>query len=251
MESPKRRKLGWLLLIPVLLVLGVVGALIVWVATPAGPMAEAEDYLQSGDSVEVVSGEWLVFRPKGANPDTGLVLYSGGRVDPASYAPIAYQIAAAGYLVVIPKLPFNLAVLDINVATDVMARYPDVQYWAVGGHSLGGAMAAQYASENQDDVQGLVLWAAYPPNGVEFTQSDIKALTIFGSLDFSREQIEASQSVLPIETIWVEIDGGNHEQFGWYGDQAGDAEATISREEQQEYIIDATILLLSTLKSDE
>lgn len=251
MQNPTRKRLGWLLLIPVLIIVCAVGGFITWLVIPAGPMAETEDYLQSGESVEVVSGDWLVFRPKGVNPDTGLVLYSGARVDPRAYAPLAYRIAEAGYLVVIPKLPFNLAVLNLDAATDVIARYPDVDYWAVGGHSLGGSMAAQYAYEHQDSVQGLVLWAAYPASGTDLASADLRVLTVYGSLDAAQDDIEANSAMLPSDTTYVEIDGGNHEQFGWYGDQAGDPDATISREEQQSTIIVATIELLSILKVTE
>lgn len=248
MQNLKRKTLLWILLLPLAIVGCVVGGAVLWLAIPAATMPDAAGYLESGDQVEVTQGDWLTFRPKGITPDTGLVLYSGGRVEPEAYAPLAYQIAEAGYLVVIPKLPFNMAVLDIEAAANVIDYHSDVQYWAVGGHSLGGAMAAQYANEHRDTLQGLVLWAAFPSNSVDLSQSDLHVLSVFGSFDSARDRIKNAASVMPPDTVWVEIEGGNHEQFGWYEGQVGDPDAIISRKEQQESIIKATIELLASLK---
>jgi hypothetical protein len=52
---------------------------------------------------------------------------------------------------------------------------------------------------------------------------------------------------LPANTRWITIEGGNHAQFGWYGDQSGDLPATISHLEQQQIIIEATLELLKAL----
>jgi hypothetical protein len=48
------------------------------------------------------------------------------------------------------------------------------------------------------------------------------------------EMIAATRGLLPVDTRWVEIEGGNHSQFGHYGHQLFDGDATISRERQQE-----------------
>ena len=74
--------------------------------------------------------------------------------------------------------------------------------------------------------------------------------SVFGSEDglATGKKIEASKQLLPPDTIWVKIEGGNHAQFGWYGDQAGDNVATVSREEQQEQTISATIKMLEQIK---
>lgn len=245
-QKPKRR-LWWILLIPVFLCLCVIGAFALWLVTPVAPMPETEAYLASTDAVEVVSGNWLIFRPKGMNPTTGLIFYPGARIDPGAYAPAAYQIAEAGFLVVIPHMPSNLAVLDSDVAAEVIQRYPTVTYWAVGGHSLGGAMASQYAYDHLDEIDGLVLWASAPPSGEDFTQSQLKVLSIYGSLDSGVENIEASKAQFPDDTSWVRIEGGNHAQFGWYGRQPGDPDATITRENQERIAVDATIEFLALL----
>ena len=241
-----RKRWAWLLLLlPLLAVVGFA----VWAYTPLGPMPEALVALESGPQVQVETEPWLVFRPAGDLPDTGFVLYPGGRVDPRAYAPLARAIADDGYLVAIVPMPFNLAVLGAGRAADVMAAFPDVERWAVGGHSLGGAMAANFAHQNPERVDGLVLWAAYPAGGDDLSGRELEVLSIYGTRDgvATPAEITASRPLLPADTRWVAIEGGNHAQFGWYGTQNGDNPAIISREDQQAAIVRATVQLLADL----
>jgi pimeloyl-ACP methyl ester carboxylesterase len=169
-------------------------------------------------------------------------------VDYRSYAPTARAIAAQGHLVVIPPMPLSLAVLAPDRATEVMAALPEIERWAIGGHSLGGAMAAHYAYQNPAAIAELVLWAAYPPSSDDMSaRHDLAVLSIYGTLDGQAEELAAAQSLLPLDTEWVVIEGGNHAQFGWYGPQSGDNPATISREEQQSQIVAATVAFLEKL----
>jgi len=46
---------------------------------------------------------------------------------------------------------------------------------------------------------------------------------------------------------WFVIVGGNHAQFGWYGPQPGDNPAEISREAQQQQVVESTIEMLKSL----
>jgi pimeloyl-ACP methyl ester carboxylesterase len=146
-------------------------------------------------------------------------------------------------------MPLNLAVFASDAAADVIAAYPDVSHWAIGGHSLGGAMAARFAYGHPAEVQGLALWAAYPDGSNDLSDRDLAVASIYGTLDglATREKIAASRALLPPTTDWVVIEGGNHAQFGWYGPQSGDNPATISREEQQRQVIEATLELLASL----
>ena len=113
-----------------------------------------------------------------------------------------------------------------------MAQFPYIQHWYIAGHSMGGAMASQFASEYPDEVDGLLLLGAYlygdyPPAAT---------LTVYGSLNQSVEdKIDYTENV-------VEIEGGNHAQFGNYGPQKGDLPATISAEEQQAQTVEAILL---------
>jgi hypothetical protein len=238
----------WWWLLP-LAILALVGGFVLWASTPAGPMPEALPALESDAQVQVETEPWLIFAPTAGPPAAGLVLYPGARVDPRSYAPAAHAIAADGYLVVIVPMPLNLAVLAPDRAAEVMAAFPDVGRWAVGGHSLGGAMAAHYAYGNPGAVQGLVLWAAYPASGDDLSGSSTTVSSIYATNDglTTADDIAASQALLPSVTDWVSIEGGNHAQFGWYGPQRGDGTATISREEQQKQIVAGTLGLLSRL----
>ncbi len=238
------------ILFGVLLVLGVVFAgFVVWAETPPSPMPEAFAALKSDTRVIISVGNWLIFTPTFSNASIGFIIYPGGRVDFRSYAPLAHSIAAAGYMVVIPLMPLNLAVFGVSIAKDVIRSWPTVSSWAIGGHSLGGTMAAQFAYENPSMVKGLVLWAAYPASGTDLSRSNLSVTTIHGSNDglVSTTQIDDSLKLLPPSTVRVEIAGGNHAQFGWYGDQAGDNAATITRETQQNITVTATIQLLTKL----
>jgi hypothetical protein len=231
------------------LLLAVMGFTI-WGSTPSAPMPEALDALQSDGQVTVKKTGWLEFKPVGKEPGTGFIFYPGARVDYRAYAPAARAIAAQGYLVVIAPMPLNLAVLAPGKAADVIAAYPAIQRWAVGGHSLGGAMAANFAKNNPGKVEGLILTASYPASSDDLSQSNLKVVSIYASLDglATGLKIDASRALLPAGTIWVKIEGGNHAQFGWYGAQSGDNPATLSRAAQQEITIHASIDLLASLE---
>lgn len=231
----------------VLLVLVVaVSGFIVWAETPLGPMSEALEALESDSSVAVTKGRWLVFRPAQDGTETGFIIYPGGRVDYRSYATVARGIAAEGFLVVVVRMPFNLAVFGSGAARDVMLAFPEVGAWAVGGHSLGGSMAARFVYRNPSVVDGLILWASYPGSGDDLSDRDIAVLTVYGTKDglTDYDEIERSLELLPPEALVVGIEGGNHAQFGSYGLQGGDYEASITREQQRMEIIDATVQLL-------
>lgn len=223
---------------------------VIWGSTHARPMPEALAALQSDSQVTISTGPDLVFTPAGSPPTTGFILYPGGWVDYRAYSPAAHAIAEQGFLVVIVRMPLNLAVLDPGAAGGVIAAYPEIQHWAVGGHSLGGAMAANFASSHPVMVNGLVLWAAYPASNNDLSASGVKVVSISGSRDglSTPGKIAASARLLPAETYWVTIEGGNHAGFGWYGPQAGDNPAMISRQDQQQQIVQATVEFLQGLK---
>ena len=226
------------------------GGFVVWAESTSPPMPEALAALESDSAVEVTTDRWLVFAPAAEeNPEVGLILYPGGRVDVRSYAPAARHIAANGYLVVLVPMPLNLAVFAPEAANEVIAAFPEIADWAIGGHSLGGAMAARYAYAHPAEVRGLVLWAAYPDARNDLSDSDLAVISVYATLDglATPEKVEASRSLLPSATQWVAIEGGNHAQFGWYGPQNGDNAASVSLEEQQEEIVAATLLLLESL----
>jgi pimeloyl-ACP methyl ester carboxylesterase len=109
----------------------------------------------------------------------------------------------------------------------------------MGGHSLGGAMAASYVSKNEDDFRGLVLLAAY--STADLSDSDLHVISLYGSEDgvLNMEKYEKYRSNLPEDTAEDIIDGGCHAYFGMYGEQRGDGEAKITNEEQILYTAEA------------
>jgi len=243
------RRRWWQLLLAVV-ALAMLG-FVLWATIIPSPMPEALAALQSDAQVEVTTEHWLLFRPVRAPARVGLVLYPGGRVDYRSYAPAAHAIAAEGFLVAIVPMPLNLAVLGADRAQGVIRAHPEVSLWAVGGHSLGGSMAAQFARRHPGEVAGLVLWAAYPAGSDNLAATNMEVVSIFATRDglTSLDDIERSRQLLPPTTVLVPIEGGNHAQFGWYGPQSGDGEPTISREVQQAHIVAGTVQLLEKLRT--
>ncbi len=176
-------------------------------------------------STAVTRGEDNLVIVSPAQPgDTALIFYPGAKVEHIAYLPILQKISQISNITcILVKMPFNMAIFDVNAADEVIAQFPEIKHWYIGGHSMGGAMASSYASNNQDKVQGLILLGAYvygdyPPE---------KSLTIYGTFNTSvADAINYSDNIVVIE-------GGNHAQFGNYGKQTGDPDATISSEEQQ------------------
>ncbi len=240
----------WWWLLPLLLVVAA-GIFVAWALIIPAPMPEAQTALRSDSTMVVTTDRWLVFQQANtfAAPMKGLVIYPGGRVPPAAYAPAARALALRGYLVVIVPMPLNLAVFAPDAAAEVIASYPWIRSWAVGGHSLGGAMAARFAFTHPGAVKGLVLWAAYPANDNNLSSSGLAVLSLYGTLDglATGAKIDASRPLLPPTTRWLAIEGGNHAGFGWYGPQDGDNPATITHAAQHEQIVLATAEFLTSL----
>lgn len=232
----------------ILLVLAA-GGFVFWASSSQGPSQEALLAMKSGGGVAVESSaDWTVFRPQDVQPEVGLIFYPGGRVDTRSYAPLLSMIARRGYQVVVVAMPLNLAVFGVEKAQQVIAAFPQVKAWAIGGHSLGGSMAAQFAINHPGVLRGLVFWAAYPPSSMA-GRSDLQITLISASHDglSTPDKIEASRQLLPRTTDFVVISGGNHAQFGSYGDQPGDNPATIAPASQWQQVVDATAALLGKL----
>ena len=221
-----------------------------YVSNQRAASPEAVASLESDSNVIVQTEPWLIFKPLGETPSTGFIFYQGGLVDEAAYAPSAREISQAGYLVVVPQMPFNLAVLNINVARKIITAYPEINHWAIGGHSLGGSMAAAFSDNHRDLIDGLVLWASYPAENNDLSDSNLIVTSIYGTLDGVApvEDVIASKPYLPANTTWVPIQGGNHAQFGWFGEQRGDNAATISHQDQTAQVVEATISLLEAIK---
>jgi len=182
---------------------------------------------------------WIAFGDPAAK--TGYAFYPGGKVEAESYAPLMHALADEGLFCVLVKSPFNLAFFDTNAADGVLAAYPQVKEWYVGGHSLGGVAACQWAAENASRVKGVILLASY--TSTDLTGTGLRFLDIYGSDDqvMNRDNYAESQALLPADAQTVLLQGGNHAQFGDYGAQEGDGEASISAKEQREQAVAAIV----------
>lgn len=185
----------------------------------------AKDYEVSNVKIEK-QDDYTIYGD--TNSKTGFIFYPGGKVEAKSYEPILSSIAEKGICVVLVDMPFNLAVFDSNAADEFINKFTNIQNWYIGGHSLGGAMAASYAANNQDELKGLILLAAYPTKEI-----DIPVLSIYGNKDGVLNKEKYSDSIKNANNLSeIVIDGGNHAQFGNYGEQEGDNLANISKEKQ-------------------
>ncbi len=252
--SARRRLL--IILSSILLILLIAGGVAVAVLNGRNQaQPEARAALESNATVTVLTGDsqdWYVFAPATGSPPPVLILYPGAFVDPVAYAPIARAIAERGFLVVIDPMPLGLAVIDASAADAIIAAHPEIDHWAIGGHSLGGAMAAEFIANAPPNVDGLALWAAYPAPNTDLSAQPLTVVSIYGDADgvATLDDIVDSAQRLPPDTQFILIPGGNHTQFGAYGEglQSGDNPATISREEQQAQIVDATVELLANYR---
>ena len=216
-----------------------------WATFNAQEATEPAITVLSQNNVQLKDG-LLVFHPT-STTSRGLIYYPGGLVDPEAYAVTAQGITDEGYLVIIPKMPLNLAFLGINRADEIQLRYPEITSWVIGGHSLGGAMAAEYAKNNLDNVDGLIMFASYPAKNEDFVNFPYPILVVIGSNDLGAPKQEAFyETVVNSATLYV-IEGGNHRQYADYSFQNNDGTATISAAKQQAKIISAAVHFLATI----
>jgi hypothetical protein len=161
--------------------------------------------------------------------DTAIIFYPGAKVEAEAYLPLLDQIRQTGVTCILVHMPFRMAIFDADAAEEVIAQFPEIRHWYIAGHSMGGAMASKFAADHPDQVDGLILMGAY----IYGDYPDEDTLTIYGSLNQSVEDhIDYTENI-------VEIEGGNHAQFGNYGPQKGDLPATISAQEQQRQTVAA------------
>ncbi len=162
-----------------------------------------------------------------AEGKTGFLFYPGGKVEAASYAPLMRALAEQDIFCVLVEMPFHLAVLDMDAAEGIPEKFPEVETWYIGGHSLGGSMAASFVSRNTERYEGLVLLASY--STADLTESGLQVLSLYGDQDqvLNLEKYQQYRENLPKDTVEILLEGGNHGGFGSYGHQTGDGESTL------------------------
>ncbi|WP_372593406.1 alpha/beta hydrolase [Actinotalea sp.] len=238
-------------------VLAAVGV-VVWLGVlawlrPLGAVQPALEAMTSGPGVEVVeTATWIELRPSGEGVPTALLFQPGAKVDARAYAAVLRPLAASGVLVVVPKQPLGIAFLAVSAFERARAAHPEVESWVVGGHSLGGTVAAMDADAHDEDgtapVVGLLLYASYPASDLS-ASLDAAVLSISGSRDglSTPAEIDDSRALLPPAAELVEIEGASHASFGDYGQQSGDGVPTLPADEARARIAELTTGFVASL----
>ncbi len=213
------------------------GIFLAWCSHGYGADAEALEACVEQETGTTEHG-WATFGSESAQ--CGLVFYPGARVDANAYAPLLFKLSERGVFCVLVDMPFDMAFFDIDAAGSVQAEFPQVQRWYLAGHSLGGAMAAAYLGQGDNAVawDGLMLLAAFSTS--DLTASGLDVLTVVGKNDgvVNRDKLESCAANLPASARTATIPGGNHAQFGNYGAQKGDGQASITADDQQSQTAD-------------
>ena len=186
------------------------------------------------------SGNWI-FAPAKTQATTGFIFYPGGKVEHEAYKPLMRALSATGVLCVLIEMPFRLAIFDINAADGIQESFPEIESWYIGGHSLGGSMAAAYLENNHESFKGLLLLGSY--STTDLSKTNLSVLSIYGSFDkvMNKEKYSSSLVNMPKSFTEIVIEGGCHAYFGAYGHQKGDGTPTISNEEQIKITVNSFI----------
>ncbi|MFC3835011.1 MULTISPECIES: alpha/beta fold hydrolase [Deinococcus] len=200
-------------------------------------------------TLEDVGGRAIVITPIGREVSTLLVLYPGGLVRPQAYEWLGRALTERGVQTVIPVFPLDLAVTGVNRADAVIARYGQGRRVVIAGHSLGGAMAAQYASGHPDTLDGLILMAAYPAGNVDLKGRRLPALSLLAEEDGVAAETDVRDGLarLPDGSTLTVIPGAVHAFFGRYGPQKGDGRPTVTRAQAESAIVQAVTSFLDRI----
>lgn len=200
-------------------------------------------------SVSETSTE-IVMEPNSDMSATGIVFHPGARVDARAYANVLQPLAAAGHQVVIVKEPLGIAFLSGNFTASWIAEHPQVDRWIVGGHSLGGVVAAREADSQK--TAGLLLWASFPASNISHATS-LEVMSVYGTADAiaAPEDILASAPELPGSAVFAPIQGAVHSFFGDYGIQPGDGDPAVDRTTAQSEIASSSLDLVAVTDGDE
>jgi pimeloyl-ACP methyl ester carboxylesterase len=215
---------------------------VLWLANSYRTRGVHDATLRSSSTVSVVDrATMLEFMPTSTNANPALIFIVGSGVSAHAYAPLLRPVAEAGYPVFIIKLPYRFAPLESQKraagdrARNMITSHPEISHWVISGHSLGGALACQVAQSDPKAFSAMVLVGTTHPKHDDLSSLPIPVTKVYASNDgvAPPDRTLSNKRLLPKQTQWVEIKGGNHSQFGYYGHQLFDGKATISRETQQ------------------
>ncbi len=245
-QVKKSRKKRVLISISVVLTLLAIlfGSFFIYVSIYNHATDHALTYMQDSTLSEVKDeDDYVSFSPKVNKvvPITkwGFIFYPGGKVEYKSYAPLLRDLSDLGITSILVKMPFNLAVFNKNGADGKKNLFENVTSWYIGGHSLGGAMAASYLGDHANSYKGLILLGSYSTVDLS-SYSNLSTLSLLAENDkvLNQEKYESNKKYLPSLTEKT-IQGGIHSYFGDYSIQSGDGTPDITQEEQNKIMVES------------
>ena len=236
MKQEKKKILLWSIIPAIIILLVIACGIYVSDYYHADQKAIADFDCLESITIEQKEDHLTAYIPK--NATAGFIFYPGGKVEHTAYEPLMLACAEQGILCVLVEMPFRLAVLDMDAAKDIPSFFPEIENWYIGGHSLGGSMAASYLKDTQKQFDGLILLGSY--STADFSESSLDILSMYGSEDkvLNMEKYETYKTNLPTDCTEIVIDGGCHAYFGMYGKQSGDGVPTITNTEQLQITAD-------------
>lgn len=206
--------------------------------------------------VQQETNDYVFLAQENKSYDTCFIFIPGGLVDPHVYMCWMNELVKKNnnFSIILLKIPSNLAILNQNKVKKVIKKFPETKTWIIGGHSLGGVVAATSVSKNQNNYLGLILMASWPikSNSLENWKGDVLSISASNDGLATPQDIDTNKIYLPsgidIDTNYIftkeknityyfQISGGNHSGFGCYGFQNGDNDADILPEEQQKQFV--------------
>ena len=226
--------------------------LIAWLR-PQTAVEPALSAMNSDAAVSVTeTATEITLTPNAGGATTGVFFQPGALVDARAYAAVLRPLAEGGHTVVIAKQPLAIAFLAAGAFDTARRSHPEVSGWVIGGHSLGGTVAAAQADAADSDAiapaVGLFFYASYPAGDIS-TSLTVPVESISGSRDglATPTKIEASRATLPADGQFTVIDGASHAQFGAYGPQPGDNTPTITNDDARLQIAAVTIRFVGSV----
>ncbi len=215
---------------------GTIGAILTITSIYGLDFYHAEDHMDYARGVKIKRNFGYMEYGEPDRAKIGFLFYPGGKVGLNAYGELLTRIASKGIFCVVAGMPVNLAVLNPNAADKYIKKYqeeyPNIETWFIGGHSLGGTIACKHAINRPGVYKGVVFLAAHPDKDDDMNETDLSALSIYGSIDgvLNLKRYKENYHNFPKNKYReVVIEGGNHGNFGTYGFQNGDRTSLVDR----------------------
>lgn len=187
-----------------------------------------------------------------------IALVQGGLVDLEDYRWLATHFASRGYLVVRPEHDLDLAIAEtanVSIAVDELERLHTrpgdrlegliSDRMAIGGHSLGGAVAAfRWVAEPR--FEGLMLLASWPADSADVEGFSTRPLvSLIGGQEHGDSPQTAFDAVQRFDgpSLFGLVDGMNHMDWTDAPDGSGALEDGTSTRPRAETRVDAQHVL--------